>query len=106
MPHFNEARRYARYAVKPVEKIVVGVDLNRWSVTNDQDGRQARGHYVCVQAVGQILVAQVSLLMRLRYIIVLARGGFLVPMSIASGHLFDVGARRAIPGPPLPLRSA
>ncbi len=104
MPHFNEARRYVRNAVKPMDKIVVGVDLNPWSVTKGQTDVRTAGHYVSAQAVGQFVVALVSLLMRLRYVLVLARGGFFMPLSVGSGHLFDVTSRRAVPGPPLPLR--
>ena len=104
MPQFNDARRYARYAVTPAARTVTDVDLNRWSVTNDKTGAPAVGHYLSLETVRQLVVAQVSLMLAFRYIVVLARGDFLIPFTLGCSHLFEVNTRKVLAGPPLPLR--
>lgn len=103
MPQFNEARRFVRDAVRPPERIVTDVRVNPWSVRGKGTGKVVRGHYVCIGTYGQDVIAQVSLLSRLRYTIVLARGGFLVPIDITGGHFFNLDSRRIEPMPVLPF---
>ena len=101
LAHFDETRRYVRFGVPPFEPIVVGVDENRWSVTDDNTGDPTTGHYICVESHEKQVVAQVSLILAIRYVAVLARGVTLP--AISSGHFFDLRSRDTIPGPPLPL---
>jgi hypothetical protein len=75
--------------------------MNPWHF-EAPDGKPIVGHYLNVQAIGDEIVAQVCLLMTVRYTITLARGGVLLPASF--GHLFDRSTGHALAMPvALPL---
>jgi hypothetical protein len=88
----------------------VHVSENPWSIAHP-DGQPARGHYLAVatQPSG-LVVAQVSLFLRIRYVVHLMTTCLVTatPM-IASAHFFDVDAMKAsrvavpplVPGPAL-----
>jgi HNH endonuclease len=92
---FNEIRRFVRYGVQ-VGSPPVEVSMNPWAVTDDKTGAPLVGHYVIVRTRDSTIEADVCLLMRLRYRITLARGGFLIPVAVSSGHLFDVQRQTAL----------
>jgi hypothetical protein len=82
LPAFDGARRFARFDEGP--RIV---DVPRRFERNPN-----QCHYVCVQTVGDRVVAHVSLLMRVMYYTVtLAPSG--IDARISSAHLFDVDAK-------------
>jgi len=92
MPAFDVARRYARYDERPTPRIV-HARVNPWHFEGP-DGRLIRGHYLCVSALGEEIVAQVCLHTAIRYTVTLARGGVLFPGSF--GHFFDPTTRHAL----------
>jgi len=98
MPQFNEARRFVTDGIEPTYPLVQGTK-NPWSVDRNLDGTAARGHYLAIQTFrDQLVVAQVSLLLRLRYVVTLARGGFSLPIDFSAVHFFDVDAKNGYPG--------
>jgi hypothetical protein len=95
-PQFNEIRRFVRQGV-PLPWESVKPTPNPWLVTNDNDNdKPLVGHYVIIRTRGRDIECDVCLLMRTRYRVKLAAGGFLTPVSVNSGHLFDVVNRRAL----------
>lgn len=102
MPEFNTIRRYIRDNEIPSAPLVTPVES--LSVQDISSETMALGHYVSVQKVGQRVLAQVSLLTTVRYLVVLSEGPFFVPWQIASCHFFNLNAGKAVkvPAPPLP----
>jgi hypothetical protein len=94
MPQFNEIRRFIRYGAKlPWASVRPGP--NPWLITR-HDGRALVGHYVLVKGDNGIIDAQVCLFTRICYTIRLAAGGFLMPVTINAGHLFDIDGRQTV----------
>jgi hypothetical protein len=82
LPAFDGARRFARFDEGP--RIV--------DVPTRYQRSPSRCHYVCVQTIGDRVVAHVSLLLRVMYYTVtLAPSG--VDLPISSAHLFDLDAK-------------
>ena len=92
---FNEIRRFVRHGVQ-VGSSLVEVSMNPWVVTDDRTGAPLVGHYVIVRTRDSTVEADVCLLMRLRHRVTLASGGFLIPIAVNSGHLFDVQGQTAL----------
>lgn len=92
MPQFNDIRRYIRDDVQP-EQPVVAVDEQPWEITNKSDGQPSKGHYIAVHRAGSRILAQVSLLLRLRYSVVLSSAPFILPYSPSFGSFFDIDNR-------------
>ncbi|MFW6031485.1 MAG: HNH endonuclease [Myxococcota bacterium] len=97
MPHFNDIRRYIRIGASewaPRTKV-------DWAPVIDNDPPEGAylGHFLTLQwtTAGEVL-AQVQLNRRFRYKMVLAEGGFAMPMHhLDSGHFFDLGTKRVRP---------
>jgi hypothetical protein len=103
MPQFNEARRFVTEGVEPAYSLVQATE-NPWAVDRNIDGAPAHGHYLAIQTIGeQLVVGQVSLLLRLRYIVTLARGGFSLPIDFSAAHFFDVDTKTVSQVSPPPL---
>ncbi|MBK9260239.1 MAG: hypothetical protein IPM54_10430 [Polyangiaceae bacterium] len=100
MPEFNDIRRFIRYGI-PVAERLVEVRTDPGTIERASDGTAARGHYLTVQTSGHRIIAQVSLLLRLRYVVTLSRTAFVIPYSPVSAHFFDLDTRRpALINPP------
>lgn len=93
LPQFNEIRRYVREGVL-VRDHLVEPALDTWLVQHKGTGNVAVGHYVAVVTRNQRIEADVSLLGRIRYRVLLADGGFVMPVTIRSAHFFDVEGRQ------------
>jgi hypothetical protein len=103
MPQFNDARRYVVAGVEPSTPLVATI-ANPWDVRRESDGRRPSGHFMALQSFrGQLVVAQVCLFLKLRYVVYLARGGFALPVNFSAGHFFDRDLHRVTPIPPPPL---
>lgn len=100
MAQFDAVRRYVRDDARGEERIV-DVGPNRFFVDRSGTAKPANGHYVAVETIGDGIIAQVSLLQRFRYVVVLSRGGFLIPFKIDRAHFFDVDTKKIseIPAP-------
>jgi hypothetical protein len=99
MPEFNPIRQYIRrdellgeVPVKPIDSLKI-----------EHNGRVVRGHYVAVQKVGQRVVAQVSLLSTIRWLVTLSEGPFVIPWKAAACHVFDLDTKTAVPAPVPPV---
>ena len=90
---FDEVRRFARYGLGSSR---VHVSENPLAIARP-DGSPARGHYlVAVTQPSGMVVAQVSLFLRIRYVVHLMS----VPLAtatpkIARAHFFDIDTRKA-----------
>jgi len=93
-PIFGNARNFARYG-KTRGRVRVYAFENRWFL-----GR--KGHYVSLRRAEDMIVAQLSLLMRTQYIVVLADGDTSVTIS-STAHVFDLDDGRLKEIEPLPL---
>ena len=105
---FEDVRRFVRH----------GRGLPRVSVTENnlqvlgKDGQPVRGHYVAVQTQPNgVVLAQVSVFLKLKYILALSTVPFAVSVPrVSSAHFWDIDARIVkpfqmppwIPGPQLP----
>jgi hypothetical protein len=98
---FDEVRHFARHGRGSSR---VHVSENPWAIAHS-DGKPARGHYLAAatQPSG-LVVAQVSLFLRIRYVVHLMTTRLVTgtPM-IASAHFFDVDGMKAsrVAVPPL-----
>lgn len=93
-PAFDQARTFARYG--PTNgRVRVYPRVNPWFV-----GR--RGHYVSLTRAEDMIVAQLSIHMRIQYLVVLAEGDPSVTLHSAA-HLFDLDTREVKEIEPLPL---
>jgi hypothetical protein len=97
-PEFNEVRRFVHAAVQPPSRIVK-VERMPWIITRNGTDAALVGHYLAVCSVRDTIVAHVSLFTRLRYTITLADGGFVIPVRVGAGHIFDVEGRSVTPIP-------
>jgi hypothetical protein len=95
LPQFDVARRYARHG-EAEARVRVYVHENPWFL-----GR--RGHYVSISRVEDMIVAQLSLLLKVQYFVVLAENAATVPFK-STAHFFDLTTRRLSEIEPLPLR--
>ena len=90
---FDEVRNFARYGHGSSR---VHVSENPWSIAHP-DGKPARGHYLAAatQPSGMV-VAQVSLFLRIRYVVHLMTTRLMTgtPM-VSSAHFFDIDTMRA-----------
>lgn len=92
-PAFNDIRRYVYASVRPRWKVMEPCSLP-WEIR--RAGQLAVGHYVTVARKGDQVLAELSLnLRRMRYRLLLADGGFLVPFRGQRGHFFDVKEHKA-----------
>jgi HNH endonuclease len=99
---FHDVRNYIRH---DTGKEYVYVSRNPWGVFTADGQHVPHGHYVSIhtQSSGQ-LIAQVSLMLRVRYVVQLTSFRFLLAVpKVNCAHFFDVTAHRAgkIPLPPL-----
>lgn len=91
-PLFSEARAYVTGGHAPKDRIVSlarPIHVERVSTQ-----RPVRGHFLAVERRGNFILAQVSLLCRVRYVVVLSKGPFLVHFPLRKCHLFDCDARQ------------
>jgi hypothetical protein len=102
MPQFNDIRRFIRYGI-PVADRLVEVRTDAGTIERSSDGTAAQGHYLTVQTSGRRIIAQVSLLLRLRYVVTLSKADFVIPYSPVSAHFFDLETRRPVVIDPPPL---
>ena len=88
---FEDVRRFVRHARGFPN---VNVSENNVQVVR-RDGGAVRGHYVAIQTQPSgVVLAQVSVLQKLRYIIPLSTSPFLVGVPrISRGHAWDIDAR-------------
>lgn len=93
-PAFDKARNFARYG-KERGRVRVYPYENLWF-----KGR--KGHYVSLTRSQDMVVAQLSILMRTQYFVVLAEDAASLPV-LSSAHLFDLEAKRMKDFEPLPL---
>jgi hypothetical protein len=91
MSQFNEARRYARFDVDP-SRPAVEVAANPW-IVDGPNGEPAMGHYISLSSRGGRVTAQVSLLLRMRYLVTLDDGGSMIPFDASSAHFFDLDTK-------------
>lgn len=90
--HFDGVRRYIRHGegAQPIEPPPKG------------KAEPSRCHYLSAQTVGDMVMAHLSLFMRVRYYeVTLAPSGFTSP--IASAHFFDLDARKITETTPLAI---
>jgi hypothetical protein len=91
-PQFDDVRRFVRHARgwPPVS-----VTENDVEVLNKEDGRPVRGHYVAVQTQPNgIILAQVSVLLKLKYMMTLSTSPFAIGIpAVSSAHFWDIDAR-------------
>jgi hypothetical protein len=95
MAQFDEVRDYARNDRGDSR---VHTSENPWRFERE-GALLEKAHYLAVQTMpnGRI-IAQVCLMMRLRYVVHLTSFGFLIGTpNVSSAHLFDVDARTATP---------
>jgi len=100
-PQFDDVRFFVRHDRGPSW---VNACKNPWAIMGG-GGLPARGHYIAVETTpsGRI-IAQVSLMLRLRYVVHLTSTGFLINTPrIRSAHFFDIDRHlvRPIPVPRL-----
>ena len=98
LPEFDSARNYVLHGLERGRVRVYAYE-NRWFL-----GR--RGHYVSLTRVDDMIVAQLSILLRVQYFVVLAENAADMPFK-SSAHFFDLDARRISeiePLPPIPGR--
>jgi hypothetical protein len=91
LPNFDDARRFARYGERPGEGIV-RMGINPW-IFLGEDEQPIYGHYLCVSAIGEEVIAQVCLHSVPLYLVTLARST-LFPGSF--GHYFDPKRREIV----------
>lgn len=92
-PSFDEVRKFARHGLGSSR---VHVSENPWGITR-ADGTPARGHYLAAatQRSG-LIVAQVSLFLRIRYVVHLMTGPLATSTPrVTCAHFFDIDSRRA-----------
>jgi hypothetical protein len=94
-PEFDRARAYARYGEER-GRVPVHCFENRWFV-----GRT--GHYVSLSQAKDLVVVQLSLLLRVQYVVTLAVDAEQVPV-VSSAHFFDLSAHKVTEIEPLELR--
>lgn len=90
---FDDVRKFARHGLGSSR---VHVSENPWAIAR-ADGAPARGHYLAAatQPSG-LIVAQVSLFLRIRYVVHLMTGPLATSTPIVScAHFFDIDSRRA-----------
>jgi hypothetical protein len=99
---FDEVRNFARHDIG--ESRIVA-DMNPWTF-GPPGGPRARGHYLSAQANDGWIVVQMSLFLRLRYLVPLLRIADLVTGIVELGacHFFDIDAWTVRQLSPLPLR--
>lgn len=92
-PPFDEVRKFARHGLGSSR---VHVSENPWRVTR-ADGPPARGHYlVAATQPSGLIVAQVSLFLRIRYVVHLMTTPLATSTPMVScAHFFDIDLRRA-----------
>jgi len=95
MPAFDAAREYARYGEQRA-KVNVRPFENPWFI-----GR--KGHYISITRSDDLIVAQLSLLLRIQFFVALATGDDTVPL-ISTAHFFDLTTNKLIEIEPLPIR--
>jgi hypothetical protein len=93
MPAFDNARNYARYGSSKA-KVLYDVSENPWFL-----GR--KGHYISLRRYSGWIVAHISILMKLQYVIALGREED-VPFR-STAHFFDLDCRRIVDIEPLRL---
>jgi hypothetical protein len=98
---FDEVRQFARWDAGASRVHVSENPLVIW-----RNGRErARGHYLAVKTMpGGLIVGQVSLMLRIRYVVHLMSGTLVTgTANVSSGHFFDIDthAAKAIPVPEL-----
>ena len=81
LPVFDSARQYARYGEERA-RVRVYVHENPWFL-----GRT--GHYVSLCRADDMIVAQISILLRVQYIVVLAEKASETPFR-STAHFFDL----------------
>lgn len=94
LPEFNSAREYARYG-EDRARVRVKVFENPWIL-----GRQ--GHYISLTRDEDLIVAQLSILLRVQYFVVLAERAKEIPFK-STAHFFDLTTNRVAEIEPLPL---
>jgi len=94
-PEFDAAREYARYGEERA-RVNVHCFENRWFA-----GRT--GHYVSLARAEDLVVVQVSPLLRFQYVVTLASNAESVPI-VSTAHFFDLPTRKITKIEPLPLR--
>jgi hypothetical protein len=85
LPEFNAAREYARYGEERA-RVRVHVYENPWF-----PGR--RGSYISLTRVDDLIVAQISLLLKVQYLVVLAENATETPFK-STAHFFDLTTKR------------
>jgi hypothetical protein len=109
---FDDVRRFVRHNLGFPN---VNVSQNNVQVVRRDDQAPVRGHYVAIQTQRNgIVMAQVSVLQKVKYILPLSTTPFLVAQPrLSHGHAWDIDARIVrpfdvppfTPGPALPARS-
>lgn len=94
LPPFDDARNFARYGREKARVRVYPYE-NPWFT-----GR--RGHYISLTRIEEMVVVQLSILLRTQYFVVLASDRD-VPVR-ATAHFFDLTANRLKEMDPLPIR--
>ena len=92
---FNGARDFARYG-KERARVRVYPHENPWFI-----GR--KGHYVSLTKADDLIVVQLSILLRVQYFVVLASDASAVPVT-ATAHFFDLSTKRLTEIDPLPIQ--
>jgi hypothetical protein len=97
---FDDVRHFARHDLGDSR-----VDVSENPLGFLRNGKPSRGHYLAVQTMPSgIVVAQVSLFLRIRYVVHLMSSSLLTGTPlISSAHFFDIDMKAAtrVPVPPL-----